>query len=149
MVSADIARLPYGPTFRFVEEVLAADLHAPSIRTAFFYDKFHPLVAEHLVGGLRIVPGVLLIEQICQSALLLGMLGGWVSSPTRARLSEVSARFHAPAPAPCRIVTDIRLSAAEAGATMVAGTAFIGQHAIAEVQARATSLGDLGCSMPT
>lgn len=63
-----IGRLPYTRDFLFVDEILEITDHR-SVQTKYIYQKSDPIISGHMKG--IIVPGNLLTEQVCQSALLL------------------------------------------------------------------------------
>jgi 3-hydroxymyristoyl/3-hydroxydecanoyl-(acyl carrier protein) dehydratase len=64
--------LPYGESFLFIDR---ADLSGrpDTVVTEKTYLLSEPLIAAHFRAGPKVVPGVVLIEQICQSALLLAL----------------------------------------------------------------------------
>lgn len=63
--------LKYGDEFRLVDETLEVDVDAGLITTSKVYRSDWDIVVAHTLATGPIVPGVLLIEQAAQSALLL------------------------------------------------------------------------------
>lgn len=65
-----IDALPYGPSFRFVDEVVSAD--AESIVASYCFKKDWPVFQDHFPGN-PVVPGVHLTE--CAAQIGLGLHG--------------------------------------------------------------------------
>ena len=106
--------LPYGPHFLWVDEVVDAD--SAGIRTRKFYAAEVPALQSHFEGGPWIVPGVLLIEQVAQSACLAGLLQAHATAREDVAaagaqfvLGQVKARFHARAHVPCNVLAEVDL----------------------------------------
>ena len=106
--------LPYGPNFLWVDEVIDAD--SAAIRTRKWYAAEIPALQSHFEHGPWIVPGVLLIEQVAQSACLAGLLptigiaeGDASVASTQFVLGQVKARFHARAQVPCSVLAEVDL----------------------------------------
>ncbi len=105
--------LPYGPHFVWVDEVI--DANGVGIRTKKRYAAELPVLQSHFEHGPWIVPGVLLIEQVAQSACLAGLLQahevGMDAGATGAQfvLGQVKARFYAPAYVPCSVLAELDL----------------------------------------
>lgn len=65
--------LPYGPEFLLVDEVRRFSASSRIIETSKRYSVDRNCIRDHRVGDLVVVPGVMLMEQVNQSALLLGL----------------------------------------------------------------------------
>lgn len=102
------ALLPYGSSFLFVDEVISHDQR--HILTATHYQPSHPLIDAHFAGGTKLVPGVLLVEQACQSALLLCRLLAGADARQPMVVGRIQAVFEAPARCPCRLQTEVSLA---------------------------------------
>lgn len=103
------ALLGYGDAFLFIDDVLAFE-RGVFISTAFYYAVDHPIVRAHLEGGPWLVPGVIITEQVCQTARLLGILSDVFGPDKHVMLGEVRGKFHAPAFAPCTLEARVRLT---------------------------------------
>ena len=108
--------LPYGPHFLWVDEVIDADGAGAGIRTRKWYSAEVPALQSHFEHGPWLVPGVLLIEQVAQSACLAGLLAAHGQTGVDAGaagaqfvLGQVKARFHAPANVPCSVLAEVDL----------------------------------------
>jgi 3-hydroxymyristoyl/3-hydroxydecanoyl-(acyl carrier protein) dehydratase len=131
--------LPYGPDFLWVDEVL--DVGPQQIRTRTFYSPDKPILQSHFLNGPAIVPGVILIEQVAQSACLAGRLAAGAGeqqaddTPAAAvefALGQVKARFLSPAKAPCELIADVTLRIGNRSIGF-RGKLFHGDTVIAEV----------------
>lgn len=112
--ASPVQLLPYGPHFRWVDEIIDAD--GASIRTRKCYAADVLVLQSHFEHGPWIVPGVLLIEQVAQSACLAGLLpahgkAGVDAGAAGAQfvLGQVKARFHARAHVPCSVLAEVDL----------------------------------------
>jgi acyl carrier protein/3-hydroxymyristoyl/3-hydroxydecanoyl-(acyl carrier protein) dehydratase len=99
---------PYGDIFRFVGKVVSHD--ANKILTEMEWSRENPLIAAHFQGGPAIVPGVLLGEQVVQSAWLLSQAEGLVSLDEKLVLAQLHCDFRAPAFAPATVQAEVSLS---------------------------------------
>ncbi|MER8512913.1 hypothetical protein NKH47_08165 [Mesorhizobium sp. M1060] len=106
-LDALLALLPYGDGFRFVDQVVG--LNDNSVVTRKRYGFSDPSIAAHQIGGKSVVPGVYLLEQAAQSALLLAM----AREPERAVmaywLAKIDGLFHAPVWPPCEVVAETQV----------------------------------------
>ncbi len=118
-----IPQLPYGAGFRFVDryELRAVER---SVRTWKQYCENDPIVEAHFKGGPCVVPGVILIEQVCQSALLLGIGIGEVDLQHLPSLGEVKASFRHIANAPCLLRAQVAIDAVLSNAFGFSGIIF-------------------------
>lgn len=89
--------VPYGDDFLFVDEVLRWD--AQGIETMKQYPSSLPALVAHFMNGPKIIPGVFLIEQVCQSSLIWALLMRPRCAGQAGYLGQVRASFHAPIPA--------------------------------------------------
>jgi len=106
------ARLAHRPPFLFVDTAeIAAD--GLSARAAHVFGADDPMFAGHFPGA-PVVPGVLLIEFVAQTANLL--LSHRAGRPVRGYLVGVDeARFNRPVPPDRRVVAEARLARDGAG----------------------------------
>jgi 3-hydroxymyristoyl/3-hydroxydecanoyl-(acyl carrier protein) dehydratase len=86
--------VPYGGEFLFVDEVL--DYNECGIETSKFFSASNAALKAHFANGPKIIPGVLLIEQVCQSALIWGALMRPDVAGRPFYLGQVRATFHLP-----------------------------------------------------
>lgn len=63
--------LKYGDEFKFVDEVCSIDIEKGEIITVKIYYSHWGIILAHSLATGPVVPGVLMIEQAAQSALLL------------------------------------------------------------------------------
>ncbi|WP_417745641.1 3-hydroxyacyl-ACP dehydratase FabZ family protein [Rosistilla oblonga] len=119
----DQLNLPYGDAFLFVDRVVAI---RPSecIETEKRYSSTHPIVEAHFADGPKVVPGVILVEQICQTALLLGIRSGMFDTKSPPLLGEIKARFPTPAVADCVITSRVTMDTCIRRAVHFQGQAF-------------------------
>ena len=87
--------LSYGNEFRLVDETLEVDVGAGLITTSKVYRSDWDIVAAHTLATGPVVPGVLLIEQAAQSALLLH-LHRERDAVAKPRLVNIRATWNAP-----------------------------------------------------
>jgi 3-hydroxymyristoyl/3-hydroxydecanoyl-(acyl carrier protein) dehydratase len=87
--------LKYGDEFRFVDETLQVDIRAGLITTSKVYRSDWDIVVAHTLATGPVVPGVLLIEQAAQSALLLCSYRE-PDAVARPRLANIRATWNAP-----------------------------------------------------
>lgn len=111
MERSDIEEImPHAPSWVFVDRVLECNPPA-FIRTQKDVGGLDPIVAAHFRNGPALLPGVLLIEYVSQSAYLLGRLTGSAardSHPIRL-LTRCSASFLSPARSGDRLTAEVRL----------------------------------------
>lgn len=98
--------VPFGAAWLMVDEIIT--LHPDRIQTRKILADDDPFIAGHFVDGPAILPGVLLIEFVSQSAYLLGVLSGPASAATRPRLlARCNASFLSPAHAGDILVAEV------------------------------------------
>lgn len=109
--------MPHAPGWVMVDQVVEAD-PPRSIRTQKYVDPLDPLIEAHFRDGPALLPGVLLIEFVSQSAYLIGCLTGAAAADPAAAatgdgsvrvLARCSARFVSPARAGDLLTADVRL----------------------------------------
>ncbi|TGQ28189.1 MULTISPECIES: hypothetical protein [unclassified Mesorhizobium] len=100
--------LPYGEGFRFADAVMR--LSQESVVTAKRYSLSEPAIAAHRVGGHIVVPGVFLIEQAAQSALIAALALNPDDSAAAYWLAKAEGQFHAPALCPCEVIAETQLA---------------------------------------
>lgn len=103
--------LKYGKEFHFVDETLLVDVEEGLIKTSKIYRSDWDIVMAHTLATGPIVPGVLLIEQAAQSALLLCCYRGpnFASKP---RLANIRATWNAPGLLDTPIHAEVRVQGA-------------------------------------
>lgn len=131
--------LPYGEAFLFVDRVIRND--DDSIITEKTFLPGHEMVDAHLIDGPRYVPGVLLIEMVGQSSLLLERLSSRPSA-TYGLLGRCSARFISPAVVGCVARAFVRLSGAAAGGRSYEGEITVDDKIVAVISVLAVSSGE-------
>ena len=99
-----LARLPHGPSFRFITRLRALD-PGVSITAEWTLDGAEPFFAAHFPGE-PIVPGVLLTEALAQAAGLA--VGEALDGP--ALLAHIDVRLHEPVRPPATITLEAALS---------------------------------------
>lgn len=99
--------LPYGDGFRFVDRVM--ELADDTVVTSKRYESSDPSIAAHKVGGESVVPGVHLLEQAAQSALLLAMARESERAAMAYWLTKIDGQFHEPVRPPCEVVAETQV----------------------------------------
>nr|WP_315250255.1 hypothetical protein [uncultured Duganella sp.] len=100
--------VPFGTSWLMVDEVIT--LQADRIQTRKTLAHDDPFITGHFADGPRILPGVLLIEFISQSAYLLGVLSAAAKVGDDARprmLARCNASFLSPAYAGDTLVAEV------------------------------------------
>jgi 3-hydroxymyristoyl/3-hydroxydecanoyl-(acyl carrier protein) dehydratase len=122
----DLDELLYGENFCFVDRVVSL-VAGQTIDTEKQYHLALPIIAAHFLNGPKIVPGVILVEQICQSALLLGVRSKLFRQGAIPILAEIKARFLHPVKAESTVIarvtidTCLRDAVAFRGQSLVSG----------------------------
>ncbi|MGY0833818.1 hypothetical protein [Azospirillum argentinense] len=142
--SRALAQLLYGPDFLFVEEVLR--IEGSGAETAMTYSPDHPILAAHFRGGPPVVPGTILAEQVCQSALLVGLLVGAIKVPLQSRLTRLAVELRSPAVAPCRVLATVRVTPLAPGRVAIDGATWHQGRQLAHVTAEAAFPGRRGAT---
>jgi acyl carrier protein len=124
--------LPYGDAFRFVDSVVSVEVNR--IVTETTWNPENPLVAAHFEHGPHVVPGVLLAEQVAQSALLLARVRGLVVAGEELMLSRLRCDFAASAEPPVTIRTVVDLRATGFGHFGFIGSCTAGETEFARVK---------------
>jgi len=138
-----LALLPYGPDFLFVNRVWDIDPgHATT--TSMDYQRSHVVLRSHFRDGPAIVPGALIAEQICQSALLLGLISETIDRPNRLLLGWLQCRFYQPATADCTVHSRVELVVTMGEAIGFAGEARLQDDVIAKVRGSAKNVPAMG-----
>jgi 3-hydroxymyristoyl/3-hydroxydecanoyl-(acyl carrier protein) dehydratase len=136
----DISKLlPYGTAFRLVEKVLAHE--AGGIVTTMTWSLENPMINAHFIDGAHVVPGVLLIEQIAQSALLLGQLEGFVSTGEHLALAQLRCDFRASVLAPVTTRAEVSFRAMSRGNFGFVGSCRDGEKEVARIKGIAARRG--------
>ncbi len=128
-----ISRLPYGPQFLLIDAFELSEV-SREMRTLKEYSATHPLIASHFKAGPPVVPGVLLVEQVCQSAFLLGITSGIIQSTLPPLLGEVKATFKRLAVAPCRLIAKVEIDAVLPNAFGFLGQVLNGEMEVCRVK---------------
>lgn len=133
-VSTDgiISLLPYGDDFRFIEEVRL--LQSQRIVCTMTWAINDPRIIAHFARGPHIVPGVLLAEQVSQSALLLAKVEKRLPTEGQVVLAQLRCDFLAPAVAPCLVESDVTIQWPAAGGFGFMGTCRVNGAEVAQVQ---------------
>jgi 3-hydroxymyristoyl/3-hydroxydecanoyl-(acyl carrier protein) dehydratase/acyl carrier protein len=101
-----LAQLPYGEEFQFIDDVALHEKgHIITLRKWAAQD---PIALAHFRNGPHLVPGVLLAEQVAQSALLLALLEDFVKDGERVLLSQLRCEFRTPVSVPAEVEADVR-----------------------------------------
>ena len=98
--------LPYGDSFRFVDEIRSLKLPDLVVTEADF-SRHVALIDAHRAAGEPVVPGALLAEQVAQSAWLLGRLTGWLAPGARVLLGRITCTFEQVAPVDKPVVAEV------------------------------------------
>ncbi len=125
-----IAQLvPFGPAWLMVDEVSA--LMPNRIQTRKLLAADDPYIAGHFARGPTILPGVLLIEFVSQSAYLHGVLSAPATGAAEPRLlARCNASFLSPARAGEALTADVELLDCVNGVTMYEATVSCGSRTI-------------------
>ncbi len=125
-----IAQLvPFGPAWLMVDEVSA--LMPNRIQTRKLLAADDPYIAGHFAHGPKILPGVLLIEFISQSAYLHGVLSAPAPGAAEPRLlARCNASFVSPARAGETLTADVELLDCVNAVTMYEATVSCGSRVV-------------------
>jgi hypothetical protein len=130
--------LPYGTDFLFIEK--AEHLDHREITTTLDWDSSNPNISAHFRFGVKIVPGVFLIEQAAQSALLLAILEGQQTPGCPMMLCQVRCDIVAPALAPCRVVALASVDAIVNGKVGFSARCCVNGNAVAKIRGIASPM---------
>lgn len=104
----EIAKLlPYGAAFLFIESALYLDDR--QIATTFYWDEKRAEISAHFETRAKIVPGIFLIEQAAQSALLLAILEDRQMPRDPMMLCQIRCDIVASAFAPCQVTAYVSI----------------------------------------
>jgi 3-hydroxyacyl-[acyl-carrier-protein] dehydratase len=127
-----VSLLPFGPEWTLIDRVLdwQRDLKIITERHVPVDDRY---ACSHFISGPKILPGVLLIEFIGQSAYLLSRLssGPLESVPI---LAKCRARFLAPACAGDTLIAEVAVSSIVNGISVCEGTVRANDRELCRVQ---------------
>ena len=98
--------LPYGDSFRFVDEVVEIEMPRRLVSRTHF-GRREALVQAHRIAAEIVVPGVLLAEQAAQSAFLLGRFNGWLGPQDAALLGRLNCTFERPVSADAVVEAEV------------------------------------------
>lgn len=124
--------LPYGDAFRFVDSVLVYE--TKRIVTAMTWHPANPLISAHFADGPSVIPGVLIVEQVAQSALLLAKLDGLVSFEDHLLLAQLRCDFLDVVFAPATTQADVSFRAMSRGHFGFMGSCRDGQKEVARIK---------------
>ncbi len=124
--------LPQGEGFRFVDAVLART--PVSIVTARAWTADDAIIRAHFTDGPHVVPGVLMAEQVAQSALLMARLEGTVHSNRAIVLAQLKCDFISPAAAPCTVEAEVRFLAGGTSYVSFEGVCRVGGADVARIK---------------
>ena len=124
--------LPQGEGFRFVDMVVSQG--PTSIVTARNWTEDDPIIRAHFTAGPHIVPGVLMAEQVAQSALLMARLKPETASKRNIALAQLRCDFMAPAIAPCVLQAEVRFLAGGSSYVSFEGICTVGDVQVARIK---------------
>lgn len=125
-------RLPHGQAARVVSEIV--EHRQGQIVTLMSWDSSNSLIAAHFPAGPHVVPGVMLAEQVAQSALLLGMLDGLMLIDDLYMLGRLRSDFLRPALAPCAVRAVTVLTGRAGGQIGFQGECFVDDVLVARIK---------------
>jgi 3-hydroxymyristoyl/3-hydroxydecanoyl-(acyl carrier protein) dehydratase len=126
--------MPHGENWIMVDHIV--ECHPPTfIRTRKYVDDQDPFVAGHFRGRPALLPGVLLVEYVSQSAYLLGRLAGLPSyeAPPVKLLARCSASFLSPAHGGDLLTAEVRLTESIRDVTVHEGVVSCGERVVCRV----------------
>ncbi|WP_316205351.1 hypothetical protein [Bradyrhizobium sp. SZCCHNS3004] len=130
--------LPYGDAFLWIDRCFIIE-PGRSLRAEMRYESGHPILDAHFAKGPKVVPGCLIVEQICQAALALAMTR--TENEVAYLLGRIQATFERMAPLPSTVLCEVTIKPSATGVIMLTGSASvtaIGQ--IAHVKAVASPI---------
>lgn len=141
IIEADRIRqlLPYGPDFLFLDRVWSIE-PGKSITTSMDYDGQSAILSSHFLDGPAIVPGVIMAEQACQSALLLALISRIIPAGHRFLIGRMQCTFEKPAFAACRLKSVIELELSLNEAVAFRAGLWLHEDSVAKIKAVARSV---------
>jgi len=127
-----IELLPHGPKARMVDHVCAHV--AGGIETEKQWTQQDARIVDHFPEGPFVVPGVFLVEQVAQSALLLAILDGHVTGKNLFVVGHFRSDFLRPALVPCRVVARVTLTARVRGSVGFQGECHADDRLLARIK---------------
>jgi 3-hydroxyacyl-[acyl-carrier-protein] dehydratase len=126
--------LPYGESFCFLDRI--SELQTGRlVRGAMTYSDTSPMLVAHFSSGPHIVPAVILVEQICQAALLLGLKSAIIPNATHGYIGKLKATFLKPAVAPCTANVTVVLDRVIGATVAFSGEIHVDGHLTTRLQA--------------
>jgi 3-hydroxymyristoyl/3-hydroxydecanoyl-(acyl carrier protein) dehydratase len=140
-----LGKLPYGREFLFVDEIVSVSVPR-EIVTRFRFSAANPLIRAHFKHGPKLVPGVLIAEQLCQSVLLLGMLAVPEHQSYEFVVGKLNCDFLAPIPAPAVVESHVTIQVSTPTAYGFWGKVFVRGHHVATIRGAVGRLKDSAAS---
>jgi 3-hydroxymyristoyl/3-hydroxydecanoyl-(acyl carrier protein) dehydratase len=130
--------LPYGDAFLWIDRCFDVE-PGRSIRAEMHYRSDHPFLDAHFAKGPKLVPGCLIVEQVCQAALALAISEN--ESKVAYLLGRVQATFERMAPLSSTVLCEVTIKPSATGVIMIDGSASVtGVGRIAQVKAMASPI---------
>ena len=130
-----IELLPHGPSARMISKVLEHQTGQIKVIKHWQQDDLH--ISDHFNGGPYIVPGVLLAEEVAQSALLLAILDGLIADTELFILGNLRCDFLAQAISPCSVVAVTIITGCARGFVGFQGECHVGNTLVARIKGTA------------
>lgn len=131
--------LPYGDAFLWIDRCFDVE-PGRSIRAEMHYRSGHPMLEAHFAKGPKLVPGCLIVEQVCQAALALTMKQR--ENGATYLLGRIQATFERMVPLSSTVLCEVTIKPSTTGVIMINGSASVaGVGRIAEVKAMASPIG--------
>ncbi len=135
------SELKYGDEFMFVDEVRSIDIEIGKVITVKTYSSHWGIIVAHSLATGPVVPGVLMIEQAAQSALLLQIrrnpeLTGYP------RLANIRASWSAAARLDVEIIATVQVKDGLAGTAIFEAVLSDEEQEVAGVRGLVTFLKD-------
>ncbi len=124
--------LPQGQAFRMVDAVVS---RGPSvIVTSKAWAQDNPIIRAHFTAGPHVVPGVLMAEQVAQSALLLARMERETATGKTIVLAQLRCDYLSPAFAPCVVQAEVRFLAGGTSYVSFEGICTVGEVEVARIK---------------
>jgi hypothetical protein len=128
----------------FIDE--AEHIGRRQLTACFTWHVDRPEITAHFLRGPKLVPGILITEQVAQSALLLAIIEGYHTSGKPLMLGQFRCEIMRPAQVPCTVVADTEVDAVVVGKIGFRAKCSVNGDLVAKVRGIAAAMPTAFCS---